>query len=397
MSQTQEASGSAIDTALRQFEAAEANLEKLERVYAEAMQLVPKGISFGSDPKYETLCRDFEGILAALPKIDGWKPQGSPPDLNELAQSRLDASDIDEISAIVAAEDELDVPRRELAEYRHRLNKMRRSLVREAMQDVIAGIDSILQLVRAESGAVAPSHAATGTSGSLLTGLRQIEVLLGSSVARPSGWDQLSARIASGDVGFVAAELWPAIKATLVASLYQDNEPIPVEAADLGILAAAHPRGAVGTRLNWERLTAEDFERLVFGLISGASGYENPEWLMNTNAPDRGRDLSVVRVVKDQLGGVIRSRVMIQCRHWSRKSVSPADVAELKEQMAHWEPPRVDVLVIATTSRFTADAVSLIETHNRSDRALRIEMWPETHLERLLSERPGMIAEFRLR
>jgi hypothetical protein len=65
--------------------------------------------------------------------------------------------------------------------------------------------------------------------------------------------------------------------------------------------------------------------------------------------------------------------------------------------MKLWEPPRVDVHVIAPSGRFTADAVTLVEKHNQSDSALRIEMWPESHLERVLANRPAMIAEFGLR
>ena len=65
--------------------------------------------------------------------------------------------------------------------------------------------------------------------------------------------------------------------------------------------------------------------------------------------------------------------------------------------MTLWEPPRVDVLVIATTGRFSSNAVSMIEKHNNADRALRIEMWPESHLERLLAQRPSVIADFGLR
>jgi len=61
------------------------------------------------------------------------------------------------------------------------------------------------------------------------------------------------------------------------------------------------------------------------------------------------------------------------------------------------EPPRVEVCVIATSGRFTTDAVGLIESHNQSDTSLRIEMWPESHLERLLASRPWIIAEFDLR
>lgn len=113
--------------------------------------------------------------------------------------------------------------------------------------------------------------------------------------------------------------------------------------------------------------------------------------------PDRGRDLSVYRVYADPLGGTLRQRVIIQCKHWQSRSVAPANIAALKEQMKLWEPPRVDIHVIATSGRFTSDAVAIVEKHNQSDSALRIEMWPESHLERLLASRPAIIAEFGLR
>lgn len=155
--------------------------------------------------------------------------------------------------------------------------------------------------------------------------------------------------------------------------------------------------GPVATKLLWENLTDVDFERLIFALISSEQGYENPEWLMKTNAPDRGRDLSVYRVHTDALGGTIRQRVIIQCKHWLTKSVGSSEIAMLREQMKLWEPPRVDVHVIATSGRFTSDAVTIIERQNHSDSALRIEMWTESHLERLLASRPAIIAEFSLR
>jgi hypothetical protein len=61
------------------------------------------------------------------------------------------------------------------------------------------------------------------------------------------------------------------------------------------------------------------------------------------------------------------------------------------------ETSATGVLVIATSGRFTSDAVAYIEKHNGSDRAPRIEMWPESHLERLLALRPSLIADFGLR
>jgi hypothetical protein len=75
----------------------------------------------------------------------------------------------------------------------------------------------------------------------------------------------------------------------------------------------------------------------------------------------------VFRVITDALLGTTRSRIIIQCRH-RQSSVTPTDVALLREQMGLWGEPRVDVLVIATTGRFTVDAVSVIEKNNVSDR-----------------------------
>lgn len=69
----------------------------------------------------------------------------------------------------------------------------------------------------------------------------------------------------------------------------------------------------------------------------------------------------------------------------------------LQGQMKLWEPPRVDVHIIATTGRFSADGVALIEKNNQSDQALKIEMWPESHLEMILAKRPDLIAQFKLR
>ena len=118
---------------------------------------------------------------------------------------------------------------------------------------------------------------------------------------------------------------------------------------------------------------------------------------MKTNAPDRGRDISAFRVFHDALGGTTRLRIIVQCKHWLKRSVAPRDVSDLKEQILLWDPPRVDVCIIATSGRFTSDAVAVVEKHNQSNQALRIEMWPDSHLERLIVRRPALIAEFGLR
>ncbi len=388
--------------ALRQFEAAEANLEKLERLWQVIASLIPVGIAFGSNAAYDDRCRAFENILEHLPKIDGWSPEAKPMDLNEIAQARLDAQELGEISCTVSVEEAISAPGRQLEEYRFRFHRKRRQLVREAVLGLCGEVDEILSELEKEHGEEVPPQRSVNSPrwDDLRDRVTQIETLLGSSVKRPPRWSDLARHLRFGQVGDLRDILqhdWPTAKPALLESLHGSEEPVPVDVYDLGELASARPRGAVPTELGWDRLSEEDFERLIFGLVSGEEGYENPQWLTRTRAPDRGRDISVLRIVDDRLAGVTRSRVIIQCKHWMKRSVSVAEVSQLREQMKLWEPPRVDVCVIATTGRFTTDAVELIEKHNASDSALRIEMWPDSHLELLLAARPALIAEFSLR
>lgn len=147
-------------------------------------------------------------------------------------------------------------------------------------------------------------------------------------------------------------------------------------------------------QLPWDRLSADDFERFIFSLISSSEGYEGQQWLTQTNAPDRGRDLSVWRVSRDTLAGTRRERVVIACKHWLRNGVGIREIGILRDQMQLWSPPPVDILVIATSGRFTSDGVCLIETHNQSGNRLRIEPWPSSHLERLVAQFPAISDEF---
>jgi hypothetical protein len=228
----------------------------------------------------------------------------------------------------------------------------------------------------------------------------ELAMTLGKDLPGKSRWADMNRHLHLGqgnDLRDIIETDWPDVKSVLSNMMFGEDDPLPMAVMDLGDLIRAKPSGPIATQLAWHKLSAEAFERLIFSLVSGQSGYENPEWLMHTNAPDRGRDISVWRVFVDALGGTIRHRVIIQCKHWQSKSVALSDISALRDQMKLWEPPRVDVHVIATSGRFTSDAVSWVEKHNQSDSALRIEMWPESHLERLLAARPAIIATFGLR
>ena len=392
---------SPIMAAIEKFEATEANISKLERLWAELEKLVPAGISFGSDAEYDGRTRAYRELLAALPKIDGWKPAAEPYDLDDLAQNRMDALELGEPSLEASVERALDEPGRELREYRFRFSNKRRALIRETLTSIIDQVDADLRGLRQEANTYdAPRQLPADSWTDLRLHIKQIEVLLGSSVQRPSRWSDLHRHMSYGyigDLNDIEKMDWPQVKEGLRQSLYGMNEPLPVGVDDLAELVAAKPGGTITTELAWATLTPQTFERLIFNLIGTTPAYENPEWLTQTNAPDRGRDLSVMRVISDELAGTTRQRVIIQCKHWLARSVGLADVSSTKEQMTLWSEPTVDVLVVATSGRFTTDAIEWTETHNAKRTAPRIELWPESHLERLLAQRPALIAEFQLR
>lgn len=395
-------SESPLNAALRHFEAAEANLVKAEKLLAEIEAAIPSGIAFGENHDYETNCRNFDALMTALPKIDEWKPEITIMELDEIAQTRLEAREVGEIECIISDERQIGEPSRLLREYCYRFNQKRRELIRDALIELVDAIDANLRSLDKLLEGDHPSNKVDtdGQFEQLKENVAQIATLLGSSAAKPARWSDLHRHMhfgMLGDLRDIIKHDWPSVKADLRKSMYGEKEPVPVEIEDLGALVNAKPRGPVATRLKWESLTDEEFERLIFVLLSSEDGYENPEWLMKTRAPDRGRDLSVYRVYADPLSGTQRQRVIIQCKHWQSKSVGPGDIAALKEQMKLWEPPRVDIYVIATSGRFTSDAVAVVERHNQSDSALRIQMWPESHLERLLASRPAIISEFGLR
>ena len=394
---------SSLNKALRQFESTEANIVKLEKIWIYIEEKIGTSISFEfADTEYENNVRSFKTLLESLPNIDGWKPNIDLMDLNEIAQNRLDASDLGEIEYTVSVEERISEPGKLIREYRYRFNQKRRELIRDSLVELIDIVDEDLRILSKDLG----ENANLGQSISnrrfedLKEHIAQIDTLLGNSAPRPSKWSYLHRHLHFGQLGDLQDIVrldWPNVKAGLNINLDGEQDPLPVEVDDLATRVNSKPSGPVATKLAWDKLTSEDFERLIYVLISSEIGYENPEWLMKTNAPDRGRDLSVYRVFNDNLGGTKRQRTIIQCKHWLSKSISINEITEAREQMKLWEPPRIDILVITTTGRFTSDGVDLIERHNQSDLALEIEMWPESHLEKILASKPSIIAEFNLR
>ncbi|AHH17668.1 hypothetical protein NONO_c28780 [Nocardia nova SH22a] len=157
------------------------------------------------------------------------------------------------------------------------------------------------------------------------------------------------------------------------------------------------PARRAGLEIAWKSIEADTFERLIFQLVAETEGYENVDWLMHTNAPDHGRDVSAIRLRHDPLSGHSAQRVAIQCKHWTTRAVRDVDVASAIVSLDHWQDPPFDVLVIATSGRFTSDAVTWIERQNSKGQRPSIEVWNDARLELLLDERAHLIRSFELR
>jgi hypothetical protein len=393
-----------LEKALEQFDIVEANVRRLEKVWEEISQLIPGGVAFTDEAgpegqRYRELLRAYQAIIKALPPIGDCTIETVPWGLNAIGQARLDAIEIDEFEAKLSVETGITAPGREIEEYRAALTQARRELVRDHLVRLMAVVEPLLQ-------ALVPDYQPDRHPikderwERLVDTLRQIERLTGSIVPGRARWRDMRRHMSIGqgvDLHDIARVDWPSVRKEIEANLYSELEPLPVVRDNLADLVRAKPSGPVTTKLDWGAVAAEEFERLLFNIVANAGDYTNPQWLMHTNAPDRGRDISVERVSTDSLSGARSQRVIIQAKHWLSKSVRLADVAAAVAQVVLWEPPRVHVLVIATSGRFTADAVAWIEQHNEAGKQPLIDMWAESHLELLLAQRPHLVAEFKLR
>jgi hypothetical protein len=395
-----------LDDALRQFDAVQANLHKLEHLWTSIDSMLPSGNDVGSVSnwdEYRDAVRKFEFIARQMPKIDSYSLSWSFDDPDVIVSNAIDCAEcrIESPLGLVRYYDSLRSVGENLREYRFRVAVARRKLARETIGDFETTIENLLAELEKMVKGQGPNFSMEQIGGlweQLRTAVKSIDSVLGDAVKRPPRWSLLMRHLHFGlrcDFDDIVAHDWPAVKTGLQPLLYGDDDPIPVAVEDLGALVASKPRGPVTTKLRWESLSAEDFERLLFNLVDRTEGYENPEWLTHTNAPDRGRDVSVYRHQLDPLVHNRRMRIIVACKH--QASVGMTDIVKLREQMRLWPEPKVDELIIATSGRFSTDAVQWIEDHTTKRELPRIEMWPESHLERLLASRPELIAEFHLR
>jgi hypothetical protein len=387
-----------INELLAALDRTAANLQKLEKVWDRAQVFIPTAPTAGSPPEYDDLCRAWNDLCRGLPPIDDWTITSPLPDIDAMGRAFIDYAEADQIAFPLF--DEGEQPGRDLAEYRYRLNRARRRAAQERLEQLVAVIDRelprVLGTVERQS-----NEKLTGPGVETISvAFAEIERLVGDTAERRGRWSDLSRHIyfSEGHDWHDIAELdWPTVKLDVEAALIADSDPLPVPAIDLGHAASGKLTGAVATALSWSILSADAFERLLFNLLSDYPSHQNVQWLTHTNAPDRGRDLSFDRLIRDATGGTRVERVIVQAKHWLSRSVSTSDVNDAVAATTLWEPPAVHALIVATSGRFTSDAIAFTERHNSQPGRLIVEPWPDSKLESLLAQKPHIAAASGLR
>ncbi len=387
-----------LDDLLNAMDRTEANLAKLEDVWNRAASFIPTGPARGSAPEYDDLGRAWVDLLPGLPPIDGWTITDPLPDIDALGQSFIDYMDIGEPP--FAAYEEGDKPGKDLAEYRYRLNRARRRAARERLQQLTAVIDTALPRMVEKVPRTSSERLEGDEVEEVTAAVREIERLIGNTAQRRGRWGDLHRHLSFGqgcDWHDIHESDWPSVRSDVQGAALSDIDPLPVPAIDLGQASDGHLTGTATIALSWDRLDDDGFERLLYDLLRDFPEHHNVQWLMQTRAADRGRDLSLDRVLHDSTGSVRSERVIVQAKHWLKKSVGPVEVAATVAAIKLWQPPVVRGLVIATSGRFSADAVAWAEQHNNDGAAPFIELWPESKLETLLTQKPYLAAAYSLR
>ncbi len=383
-----------IDYLLNAMDRTAANLAKLDYVWARAAWFMPTGPARGSNPQYDDLRRAWADLLPGLPLIDGWTITDPLPDIDKIGQ-------IFETSQHpVEAYEMAQRPGKDLTEYRYRLNRAHRRAARERLQQLTAAIDTGLPRLLRGVPRDSQDRLESPDVDQLTAAVGEIERLMGNTVQRRGRWGDLHRHIHFGqghDWHDIHELDWPSVRSDVEDAALSDPDPLPVPDIDLGQAAGGHLTGTATIALPWERLKDDGFERLLYDLLRDIPEYHNVQWLMHTRAPDRGRDLSLDRVLRDSTGSVRNERVIVQAKHWLKRPVGPTEVANTVTATKLWPPPVVRGLIVATSGRFSADAITWTEQHNNVGAAPFIELWPDSRLESLLAQRPHLAAAHGLR
>ncbi|CAL9571048.1 hypothetical protein SUDANB174_04796 [Streptomyces sp. enrichment culture] len=149
---------------------------------------------------------------------------------------------------------------------------------------------------------------------------------------------------------------------------------------------------ATVTKVLWKEVSGSQLEELLFGLLE-AMGAQNLVWRAGSErgvtASDSGRDLEAVFDRPSPDGELDRQRWWIECKGRSGTVERGAVQQAVLDACARTD---VDVLVVATNSRFSNPTRDWLEERLRVHPHPLIKLWDRDNLDRLVRRHPTVAA-----
>jgi Restriction endonuclease len=169
---------------------------------------------------------------------------------------------------------------------------------------------------------------------------------------------------------------------------------VPISALPLGIgenRPMSEPKLVVPSEIPWEQLKGEALEELVYW-ICDAIGAVDVVWRAGSatgTSRDRGRDVEATFHHEEPDGDFRAQRWWLQAKGRS-KTLEPAAVKEAANDAQGARD--LDVLVLATNSRFSNDTRDWVEEFQEIHPRPVIKLWDRTQLEQMASAHPAVVA-----
>src|ERR1017187_676321 len=184
-----------LNEALKQFEAVEANLGKLDQIWKQIKKLLPSidQVQVGDKEQYLQMQRSFEQIAKQMPRIDGFELKVCLDHPDEIFRNKIDTLEVGELIDRAALDTHLHRQGEILSDYRFRVESKRRELARQAVQDLSARIESkLVELCQTAKRRKSNAPLAKSKWQELTSLFKSIDALLGKSLSRPERWGDMA-------------------------------------------------------------------------------------------------------------------------------------------------------------------------------------------------------------
>ena len=133
-----------LNDALKQFEAVEANLSKLDHIWKQIKNLLPSidVVHFGDEGQYLQMQRSFEQIAKQMPRIDGFELKVCLEHPDNIFHSKVESLEIGELTDRAALDAHIHRKAEVLSDYRFRVETKRRELARQAVSGLCSQIEA---------------------------------------------------------------------------------------------------------------------------------------------------------------------------------------------------------------------------------------------------------------